>query len=598
MGDLFFPTPPHIEIYKTDFFDTLTPTEDLEPCCPPSALAGRSTNLDFVLSYPFPPVCEMQRDPLSRGVSGLISSDERMVKQYQKIHHDEGPFAFPYRLASQQEASPECWWFSDRSALKHDDSSGCSTWSPLTSEGRLEADLKPSSQLSHWNNTQSTSAPCFSNYSASFTSDPGIALHDIQPDPDAHAEEPSRRPLRGSMLDQRSSLESSGLPPPQIDPMGDDKDVENVSLPTDYDSNDNEAIMDNDIDDGDASEYTPEKSHKRSHRHGIRKTITQNSRHFCRTKSSLTPSRISKKTLRKHVKPIAPNPSSPSSPASKADRMSCAHCPSLFPSRSTLTKHTLAMHTRPFSCIFHRYGCPATFGSKNEWKRHVSSQHLRPGIYRCDIGACAQQTTSQYRRKSSSSSMSSVRVACCKNPESNETALGGGAYNDFNRKDLFTQHVRRMHSPASDAQLETIRQRCWIQLRSLPPQSICGFCHGSDPTGSDHGKKKGSREGVFEGKDSWDERMEHVSKHLEKQQVMADGEEGEDVPLRSWMLDQGLLNQEGNTFTVVGCTSQRKSTKASVRLGMMSTTTTTTATMMTGSSVDGDSEEDGECEDE
>ena len=48
-------------------------------------------------------------------------------------------------------------------------------------------------------------------------------------------------------------------------------------------------------------------------------------------------------------------------------------------------------------------------------------------------------------------------------------------YNEFNRKDLFTQHVRRMHGPGKTASkvandafedaLEATRQRCWRHQR-------------------------------------------------------------------------------------------------------------------------------------
>ena len=73
-------------------------------------------------------------------------------------------------------------------------------------------------------------------------------------------------------------------------------------------------------------------------------------------------------------------------------------------------------------------------------------------------------------------------------------------YNDFNRKDLFTQHLRRMHSPAqqeaaktgqpvmppasptmagnqlSDDDIAAIQKRCYRVLRNPPPQSSCVFC--------------------------------------------------------------------------------------------------------------------------
>ena len=164
---------------------------------------------------------------------------------------------------------------------------------------------------------------------------------------------------------------------------------------------------------------------------------------------------------------------------------------------------------RPYVCSFIHYGCHSTFASKNEWKRHVTSQHLQLGFYRCDIGSC----------------------------NSANRQLGDSSpHNDFNRKDLFTQHCRRMHKPRSpsagaslakdeesfEASLEEVRQRCWTERRRPPQKSICGFC------------KRG-----FEGEQTWDNRMEHVSKHFEK----GDGDEGEDEELRTWALREGIVEK-------------------------------------------------------
>jgi hypothetical protein len=114
--------------------------------------------------------------------------------------------------------------------------------------------------------------------------------------------------------------------------------------------------------------------------------------------------------------------------------------------------------------------------------------------------------------------------------------------NDFNRKDLFTQHQRRMHAPwlqhnqrrtateaesaAFDESLDEIRQRCWHQLRHPPHQSHCGFC----------------RE-LFVGAGSWDARMEHVGRHFEREDHL--GEELEDLSLREWGLREGVLTIVG-----------------------------------------------------
>ena len=147
-------------------------------------------------------------------------------------------------------------------------------------------------------------------------------------------------------------------------------------------------------------------------------------------------------------------------------------------------------NARSFPCPLAVYGCTSTFGSKNEWKRHVSTQHIRLSFWRCD------QCPTEDRQP-----------------------------NDFNRKDLFTQHVRRMHplilngrrsavqvskksrhgngsgaekDDAMETALAEIAKRCTIKLRDAPMQSGCLFCDAS-----------------FEGPSSWVERMEHLGRHME-----------------------------------------------------------------------------------
>ncbi|KXL46649.1 hypothetical protein M433DRAFT_206941 [Acidomyces richmondensis BFW] len=139
---------------------------------------------------------------------------------------------------------------------------------------------------------------------------------------------------------------------------------------------------------------------------------------------------------------------------------------------------------RSFPCPFIVYGCKSTFDSKNEWKRHVITQHMQLGYWRCD--------------------------QC---PKSDRKP------NDFNRKDLFIQHVRRMHSPGVDekkskrrasgnirggkSEMEDqaeaeVAQRCYHKQRSPPEKSACIFCNKE-----------------FDGPNSWEERLEHIGKHME-----------------------------------------------------------------------------------
>ncbi|KAJ5875093.1 uncharacterized protein N7473_012440 [Penicillium subrubescens] len=190
--------------------------------------------------------------------------------------------------------------------------------------------------------------------------------------------------------------------------------------------------------------------------------------------------------------------------------------------------------SRMFVCSFAPYGCESTFVSKNEWKRHVTSQHLQLGFYRCDVGKCS--STNSHTNTSTNTYLTPAKSSRSCNPSPPPSQP-----NDFNRKDLFTQHQRRMHAPwlqagrrrtptdtehaAFETGLEEVRRRCWHGLRTLPQQSHCGFC----------------RE-VFSGEGSWDVRMEHVGRHFERDDRQELGHEEEDVALREWGLREGILS--------------------------------------------------------
>jgi hypothetical protein len=120
------------------------------------------------------------------------------------------------------------------------------------------------------------------------------------------------------------------------------------------------------------------------------------------------------------------------------------------------------------------------------------------------------------------------------------------SYNGFKRKDLFTQHHRRMHTPWSttlrkpsakvkqdfEDSLENVRQRCWHERRAPPQRSTCGFCRR-----------------VFEGLTGWDERMEHVGKHFERKHNEVSGaeklQEEEDEDLWEWAVREGIVKSYG-----------------------------------------------------
>ncbi|RYP38738.1 hypothetical protein DL767_002478 [Monosporascus sp. MG133] len=182
----------------------------------------------------------------------------------------------------------------------------------------------------------------------------------------------------------------------------------------------------------------------------------------------------------------------------------CSHAP--FKDSSSLRKHIAAAHTRPFPCAFAFAGCTSTFGSKNEWKRHISSQHLCLTYYRCS--------------------------SCPQNPVE-------GKGNEFNRKDLFTQHLRRMHAPFAikkaiakgdsklqvewESHVKEMQQSCLVIRRQPPQRSAC---------------PKPDCASVFEGPTSWDEWTEHVGRHMEKGEA---SRLGVDRLLAKWALAENII---------------------------------------------------------
>lgn len=187
----------------------------------------------------------------------------------------------------------------------------------------------------------------------------------------------------------------------------------------------------------------------------------------------------------------------------------CSHAP--FKDSSSLRKHVAAAHTRPFPCAFSFAGCTSTFGSKNEWKRHISSQHLCLQYYRCS--SCPQSSAD-------------------------------GKGNEFNRKDLFTQHLRRMHAPFAikkalskgdtklqaewDTHVKEMQTTCLVTRRQPPQRSAC---------------PKPDCQSVFEGPGSWDEWTEHVGRHMEKGEAHR---MGVDQLLAKWALDECIIEDHGD----------------------------------------------------
>ncbi|KAI8624413.1 hypothetical protein F5Y19DRAFT_480585 [Xylariaceae sp. FL1651] len=231
----------------------------------------------------------------------------------------------------------------------------------------------------------------------------------------------------------------------------------------------------------------------------------------------------------------------------------CSECHKLvsFKDQSGLDNHMRKQHTRPFTCVFDFADCRSTFASKNEWKRHCASQHLVLQYWVCQQDACAQVSNKSNTPKKASGS-ARRRASCPRSSAECAPAFPKGNRMDlytqhaecastlpngtvFNRKDLYTQHLRRMHVPAhlkkqvkskkhvqewDDCQRihqdEALRTRCQLPTHMLCPAHGCNV--------------------QFDGPTAWDDRMEHVAKHLEKAAA------GTEPPVQFGENDDTLIN--------------------------------------------------------
>ncbi|KAJ9657991.1 hypothetical protein H2198_003960 [Neophaeococcomyces mojaviensis] len=231
---------------------------------------------------------------------------------------------------------------------------------------------------------------------------------------------------------------------------------------------------------------------------------------------------------------------------------------------------------RTFPCTFHHFGCTSEFPNKNEWKRHVAYQHLQLGYFRCDLDNCdPDNKPSHTNARRTSSSSKSAKPKVDRDNDSEEIVK---IYNDFNRKDLFTQHCRRMHGPARnptlcsnpptkrgslqptkddeaafEKMLDGIRKRCWHVRRQAPERSSCGFCnrvfdaeHYQNQSGDSNPKDDVSPE-----EKAWEARMEHIGRHYEKDNVTKFKEDA-DEDLVDWGLNNGVLRrlEDGRAWLV------------------------------------------------
>ncbi|KAK9421538.1 hypothetical protein SUNI508_05773 [Seiridium unicorne] len=259
--------------------------------------------------------------------------------------------------------------------------------------------------------------------------------------------------------------------------------------------------------DEDDEDYEPPATHKEPS-----SSASRNSRQ--RKRSSTSQPASSAKKAKFGSSPPTSQRTTTKMPSLAKGSLSCSECPDgVFTDQASLQKHIKQQHTRPFGCVFRFAGCESTFASKNEWKRHVASQHLLLTYWLCQQDACAKlsntsgsltKPTGTSRHRNSNSYEAQTHCS---------SALPNGAI--FNRKDLYTQHLRRMHIPPAVKKQVKAKKTVpeWEdRVRVYQEEAVHSRCELPDymtcPAPECHFETRGPN--------AWDERMEHVAKHLEK----------------------------------------------------------------------------------
>lgn len=569
--------------------------------------AFQNSNMQRFLDLPGPYSADLpiidQKQPQFSG-----KAQEPVAPEYYR-----SPIPWARIINTSHDPCPQETWSSSWASLDQDSCSGTTgnTWSPQATESCSDYDPRYQSWTVPPPLPSGYGCPVYSRGQVQGAGNTGShsctgALSEIQHYPDTEAEDGSMKaeiPTSGHVYPAIAARRESGTASFSHDEgLGSSFDGSPIASPNIED----ESVAMESVNGGseNGSDYSPQKRVTKSRKPRIHPrsqgSISPTAQRLSSTKSKphqLTqPARITKRPA-SAPKANVPAHSIPSShtPPSTAHTFRCTkpECSRAFPSASTLSKHVLSAHTRPFTCSFARYGCKSTFGSKNEWKRHVSSIHLCLGIYQCDVGAScfpqrgpASRSSNNNNNNNPTSTPSSLHSGI--NPQQQTQQPAGGCGYKSNRKDLFTQHLNRMHHPGNSASgaekdyfeknLEEVRRRCWVPLRDAPPRSSCGYCapHPSRPASasdpklqdvrdSNNNTSKKNQNKPFIGLGSWDERMEHVGRHLEKGTL---GPEVEDLELRNWMLAEGLLEVvKGGGYKVIGVGGKRRGRSATAAAG-------------------------------
>ncbi|KAI1140401.1 hypothetical protein F5Y05DRAFT_411457 [Hypoxylon sp. FL0543] len=254
--------------------------------------------------------------------------------------------------------------------------------------------------------------------------------------------------------------------------------------------------------DRDDDEYKPNQRYKRS-----RPSAGRNTRNRKRRSSSGSIPEAKRPKIEPNNSNTISRPTTKPVIQGTKGNFCCTECTKTvsFKDENGLQNHIKKQHTRPFICVFGFAGCSSTFASKNEWKRHCASQHLVLNYWICQQDQCSKVSSRAAPARNRST------LPCAQSTSLSTLPRG----TIFNRKDLYTQHLRRMHIPPSLK--KQVKQRKpspeWEarerQHQDQAKRTRCDLpSHMRCPAFGCNAR--------FDGPNAWDDRMEHVARHLEK----------------------------------------------------------------------------------
>ncbi|KAF7872014.1 uncharacterized protein EAF02_009119 [Botrytis sinoallii] len=175
-----------------------------------------------------------------------------------------------------------------------------------------------------------------------------------------------------------------------------------------------------------------------------------------------------------------------------------------------LTRHMIQAHTCIYSCLFDFAGCQHEFAREDQWKCHITSDHLN---WLCDIGQCP-----------------------------NEKVHPINHYNKDGYSASKKRHAVALQKRADRA--NAILQASLRERKSLPSKLNCPVkdCEIS-----------------FDGQNCWDDRMDHVGKHIIGNTIERVGylcskrflDNTADELFIAWALSEGIVQKVGRNFRLV-----------------------------------------------